>query len=325
MDRRADQTLARDDRAVTAVAPPERTERASFIAYIRTRTRPETFAGTEEIDSAQLQSMAEIPNPIRHGPVALAPTRVRASSVVRASQRIVAAEVRRQAETNRPACHDAVAADIPLVARRLGILELRNSVSGHGLPAAAEPLGQRKVHSMVVRPALEQFEVHVAPLGEGSPADVAKRIVRSSRRVVGQVHVRSAFLAPASGENVIGLECDIVPELSLDSNRHLVAVRGLAARIVDLLRERTIRTAGYKVDVTGTLERILEAGLGPTEPPPKPIPERCEIGPAVIEVLALKSVRIADSLLDSIVRRHSKEEPISAAQNCLIIEPEVHA
>src|SRR5205823_1256940 len=138
-DRGADQTLARDDRAVTAVAPPERTERASFIAYIGTRARPETFAGTEEIDSAQLESMAEIPNPIRDGPVALVSPGLGASPVVRASQGIVAAEIRRQTETNRPACHDTVAADIPLVARWLGILELRNSVSGHGLPPAAEP------------------------------------------------------------------------------------------------------------------------------------------------------------------------------------------
>src|SRR2546430_2761412 len=301
MDRRADQTLARDDRAVTAVAPPERTERAFFIAYIGTRTRPETFAGTEEIDSAQLQSMAEIPNPIRDGPVALAPTRVGASSVVRASQRIVAAEIRRQAETNRPACHDTVAADIPLVARRFGILELRNGVSGHGLPAAAEPFGEREVHGMVVRPTLQEFEVHVAPLGERSPVDVAKRIVRSRRRVIGQVHVRSAFLAPASGENVIGLECDVVPKLSLDSNRHLVAVRGLAPRIVDFLRERTIGTAGLQLDIAGALERVLEARLGPIEPPPKTIPERREIGTAVIEILALEPVQIADGLLDAIV------------------------
>src|SRR5438132_11621974 len=106
MDRRAHQTLARDDRAVTAVAPPERTERASFIAYIGTRARPETFAGTEEIDSAQLQSMAEIPNPIRDGPVALAPTRLRASSGVRASQPRFDHEIRRQAETHRPACRE---------------------------------------------------------------------------------------------------------------------------------------------------------------------------------------------------------------------------
>src|SRR5436309_5204809 len=145
MDRRADQTLARDDREVTAVTPPERTERASFIAYIGTRALPETFAGTEEIDSAQLESMAEIPNPIRDGPVALAPTRVGASSVVRASQRIFAAEIRRQAETNRLACHDTVAADIPPVARRVGLLEPRNRVSGHGLIAAAGPLGDREV------------------------------------------------------------------------------------------------------------------------------------------------------------------------------------
>src|SRR5437867_11069436 len=98
MDRRADQTLARDDRAVRAVAPPDRTERGSFIAYIGTRARPETFAGTEEIDSAQLDCMAEIPNPIHHGPVALAPTRVRASSGVRAAPRRSAAEIRRQAD-----------------------------------------------------------------------------------------------------------------------------------------------------------------------------------------------------------------------------------
>src|SRR2546428_13762608 len=102
MDRRADQTLARDDRAVTAVAPPERTERASFIAYIGTRARPETFGGTEEIESAQLECMAEIPNPIQEGPVSLAPTLVGSSSVVRASQPICDAEIRRQAETNLP-------------------------------------------------------------------------------------------------------------------------------------------------------------------------------------------------------------------------------
>src|SRR5437667_2189873 len=307
MDRRAGQTLARDDRAVTAVAPPDRTERASFIAYIGTRARPETFAGTEEIDSAQLESMAEIPNPIRDGPVALAPTRVGASSVVRASQRIFAAEIRRQAETNRLACHDTVAADIPLVARWLGILELRNSVSGHGLPAATEPLGERKVHGMVVRPTLQEFEVHVAPLGERSPVDVTKRIIRSCRRVVGQVHVRSAFLAPAAGENVIGLECDIVRKLPLNSNRHLVAVRSLAARIVDFLRERTIRTAGFKLDIACVLERVLEARLGSIEPTPIPIPERREIGPAVIGVLALKAVEIADGLLNSIVGRESEK------------------
>src|SRR5262249_32658491 len=109
-------------------------------------------------------------------------------------------------------------------------------------------------------------------------ADVAKGIVRSSRRVVGQVHVLRTFLAPASGVNVIHFEGDVVPKLPLDAGRHLVAVRSLAAGIVDLLRERTIRTAGYKVDVTGTLERILEAGLWPIDPPPKPIPERREIG-----------------------------------------------
>src|SRR5262249_43805842 len=39
----------------------------------------------------------------------------------------------------------------------------------------------------------------------------------------------------------------------------------------------------------------------------------------------LKSVRVADSLLDSIIGRHSKEESVTAAQNCPIVEPEVHA
>src|SRR5438552_2828891 len=114
MDRRADQTLARDDRAVTAVAPPDRTERASFIAYIGTRARPETFAGTEKIDSAQRESRAELPNPFRPGRVALAPTRVGPPSVVRPTQQIFPAETRRQPKTNRRGCHDPVAADIPL-------------------------------------------------------------------------------------------------------------------------------------------------------------------------------------------------------------------
>src|SRR3977135_460987 len=103
-----------------------------------------------------------------------------------------------------------------------------------------------------------------------------------------------------------------------------MAVRGLASRIIDFLGERTIHAAFYEADVAGALECILEAWLGPVEPPEKPISDGRKVGPPVIEDLILKSVEIPFRLLDSVVGGEGEEEPIAAPHRSSVAESVVH-
>src|SRR2546426_11616662 len=103
-----------------------------------------------------------------------------------------------------------------------------------------------------------------------------------------------------------------------------MAVGRLAPRIIDFLHERTTHTAGHEVDVTGTLECILEAWLGPVEPPPIPILDRRKGGAPVIEDLILKSVEIPLCLLNPVVGGEGEEEPIPAPHRRAVGEVVVH-
>src|SRR5438105_2746102 len=190
---------------------------------------------------------------------------------------------------------------------------------------ATKPLREGQVHSVIVRPALQKFEVHGAPLREGSPANVAERVVGSGRRVVRQIDLLRSFLTTASGEDVIYLQRHVVAELSLNAGGHLVAVRSLASRVVNFLRERTIHTTRNQVDIASALERLLESRLGTIEPTQIPLSNGCEVRAPVVEDLVFKTVQIALRLLDSIIWSERVEQPIPTAQNRPVIQAEVYS
>src|SRR5204863_5085414 len=183
VNRIANQIVARQNRAVGAQARAPHGA-APFIAIIDARIRKPALAGAEEIDAAQLKSVAELPNAVDDGPLTLVSGSLSASTDVRAGRAVFAAEIGGEREADRPPRHHAVVADEPLVPRWVRIAQERQRVGRGGLPALAEALGKCEVCAVVIRPALQQLEVHKAPLRKGPVADVAEGIVGARGGVV---------------------------------------------------------------------------------------------------------------------------------------------
>src|SRR5439155_3376647 len=124
----------------------------------------------------QLDSVADVPNAVDDGPVALVSSLREPPAGGRTGQRIFAAEIRGQGKADRPPRHDTVVADVPLVPRRVGIPESRQRIGRRALPAVTEPLGEREVPTVVVRPALQQLKIHGAPLRKRTVTHVPEGI-----------------------------------------------------------------------------------------------------------------------------------------------------
>jgi hypothetical protein len=243
-----------------------------------------------------------------------------ATTGVRARLRVFATHVRRQREPDRPPRDKAVAADVPLIASRIRILELRQRIGRRSLPPVAEPLGEGEVRGVVVRPSLEQLEVDGAPLRKRARADVGEGIVAARRGIVGEVHLLRGFLISPAREHVVHLERHVGSELPLDAGRCLMAVRRLPTGIADLLHQRPIDAPLHEVHVARALQRIVEAWLGAMEPAIEVVADGGEISSAVVDDLILEAVEIAFGLLNPVIRRESEEQTVPAAQRRAIVD-----
>ena len=186
----------------------------------------------------------------------------------------------------------------------------------------AEPLGEREVETVVVGPAIEQLEVHRAPRRERSRRDVRERDVRSGRPVVREVGVyRGArLLASAAGVGVVDLQRRLRADLPLHPDGRLMRIGGLAARVVDLLRQRAERAVGRAVDdVAGVLERLLEAWLRAVEPAEEVIADSREVVAAIERNLVLEAVQVALGLLYAVVGCKGIEQPVPTTDGRLVV------
>ena len=143
---RCEQIVARNDRAVWTQALAEVRTRASYIAAVGVRL---TDTGGEEVQRAQLEALAHLPDAVQHHTVAL---------VVR-RQAPLTAEIR-----------DGVHRQLLESAERLrvGVPQARQRVRGRALPPLAEALGHRRLQGMVGRPAEVRVHRDDAPIRVGA-------------------------------------------------------------------------------------------------------------------------------------------------------------
>src|SRR5262245_3758204 len=176
MNRFADEGVPRDDRPVGAQAQVTGVRAGTaFIAQVEPGISPEPLAGAEEVDPAHLEAGGDLPDPVDDGPMALVTRIHEPTTALPAGETIFPTHIGCQRERDWPSHHDAVVAEGPLWPEWLRVPEEPQRVARAGLPAVAEPLGQREIRAVIVRPAFEELEVHLPPLGEATMATVGER------------------------------------------------------------------------------------------------------------------------------------------------------